>query len=802
MVGKTLLHYRITRELGAGGMGQVYLAEDTELNRQVALKVLPESVRDDPERLRRFRTEAKSAAKLNHPNIAQIHALEEAMPEDDGTDDGDRHDVGADTAINRGSRHDVRAYCNTPLQSPATSPILFIVMEYVPGKTLTNHLPQDGLNLNQFFEWFLPLSDALAHAHEHHITHRDLKPENIMISEEGVPKILDFGLARFTRSTPPHEEFDSQGPTVTMDPDEAPEILTVTPQFLGTPPYMSPEQASMEEVDHRTDLFSFGIVMYEALTGKRPFTGKTKTEIVSSILKDEPVPVGEVKPDIARDLERIVTRCLRKSPLNRYQNARDLSHDLAQVHRDVETGVVAGPVPVWRRTVAIVGMLMLLAVLATLVTWFLKPSTDLLLRKFHMPVNLWVPVSGMASYNGPVISPDGTMVAYAREGQLWLHDLRQGEARPLPGTDEAQRPFWSPNSRFVGYFAIKYASLIDVVTIELRIVAIQGGPSTPVCTLPSRGMPRGATWSAAGEIVFAHSGRAGLFTVPALGGMPQMFLSADTTRGETGFIYPHFLPDGETLVYAMTTTDNIGTITVHAGDNRTTLVRHPGEIVAFPAYSPTGHIVYQRGFPESNGLWAVPFDAGSGMVTGDPFLVEDQGRIPGVSMDGTLVYCSTTREGSLQQLVWVDRRGRIEGTIGQPQEYIANPALSPDGRRVAIEWSEQGNIDIWVYDIERGTRIKISAHPAIDQYPTWSPDGTHVVFTSVRSGSGDIFQKRADGSGEVKPLVTGSERHAHPDWSGDGRYLVYASGKPAETNLRDLWLLPLSKDPSTPVRFL
>ena len=799
MIGQTLLHYRITRELGAGGMGQVYLADDTELNRQVALKVLPESVREDPERLCRFRTEAKSAAKLNHPNIAQIYALEEAMPADDGTDDGDRHDVGADTAINRGSRHDVRAYCNTPLQSPATSPILFIVMEYVPGKTLTGHIPQDGLALDRFFEWFLPLSDALAHAHEHHITHRDLKPENIMISQDGMPKILDFGLARIAHSAPPPEEFDSQAPTMTMDPDGAPEILTVTPQFLGTPPYMSPEQASMEEVDHRTDLFSFGTVMYEALTGKRPFTGKTKTEIVSSVLKDEPVPVGEVKPDIPRDLERIVTRCLRKDLRARYQTALDLSHDLAQVQKDVETGVVAGPVsvvrdmPVWRRPMAILGISILTLIIVT--TWLLKPVPSVSeppLRKFEMAVDLF---GGVAAYNGPAISPDGTMIAYSQgDGwnglSLWIRDLDTVTARELPDTRDAFRPFWSPNSDFVAYFTLN--------PWALRKVAVAGGPSIHLCDMPANlSFARGGVWRPDGTIVFsvtpAFSDAGVLYTVPSQGGEPVVFAVADSSLDRLGLIYPALLPDGA-LLYAATVGETDGALMVQKGQERRVILPIRGERAAFPVYSPTGHIVYQRGFPESRGIWAVPFDAGLLGATGESFPVNPIGSYPTVSSDGTLVH--RTGEAAFYppgRLAWVDRQGRVK-PAGKVWEGLSSVSLSPDGRKAAFTAEDE---DIRVYDFEQDTATRMTYDPALDMSPVWSPAGRWLAYQSYRSGFGDIYVRRTDGSGNAELLVGGPEGVAPGSWSRDGRHLIYF--KESDGTGYDIWYTTLHEKDGTVV---
>ena len=389
-------HYRITSPLGKGGMGEVYLAEDTDLKRRVALKVLPESVRDDPDRLARFRREATAAAQLNHPNIAQIYSIEEA--------DG-----------------------------PEGTSILLIVMEYVDGVSLKDVIPTDGMDVGgsngtgrgvlkyvptlSFYDVFIPLSDGLAHAHENHITHRDLKPGNIMIREDGVPKILDFGLARITSPSQPPAEVDTQAPTRTMDEDEklAPiEPLTDKPQFMGTPQYMSPEQASLKELDHRTDLFSFGIIMYEALAGQRPFQGNSQPEIVSSILKDAPVPVREVKPDLPYRVDQIVMRCLRKPTVDRYQSARDLHHDLEGVAEENREAVYVSAtsstmLTPFQRPVVILSGIVLSLIIGLVIAWTLKPIpvSETPLRKFTLNIDT---VAGL--YDGGVISPDGSMLAY------------------------------------------------------------------------------------------------------------------------------------------------------------------------------------------------------------------------------------------------------------------------------------------------------------------------------------------------------------------------------------------------------
>ena len=428
--GKTIGHYRIIRQLGQGGMGEVYLAEDTRLKRQVAIKVLPESLRSNTDRLARFRTEAEAAARLKHSNIAPIFALEES--------------VGRQGAS-----------------------LLFIVMEYVEGQPLYAHIPQDGMDLDSFFRIFIPLSDALAHAHTHDVTHRDLKPGNIMIAEDGTPKILDFGLARITRPEPEEaslDAVDSDAPTMTMDPNaplpaqEAPQAppksLTEGMQFMGTPAYMSPEQAQRQRVDHRTDLFSFGVVMYEALTGTRPFQGDTLESLIGHILVSEPEPVTQVKPVTPYTLWQVTRMCLQKDRDERMQTARQLHTELRHVREEVVAGTVlldanaieTQPVlvPFWRQPIGIGAIALMTLVIGIIGAWLLTPEPpDPPLRKFQ-----WA-VEGLGQ---PVISPDGAKLAYVAGNprRLWIRDLDSTVPREIPDSDGAYAPFWSPGSDQVG----------------------------------------------------------------------------------------------------------------------------------------------------------------------------------------------------------------------------------------------------------------------------------------------------------------------------------------------------------------
>ena len=732
-------------------MGEVYLAEDTKLKREVALKVLPESVRSDPERLRRLRTEAEAAAKLNHLNIATIYSIEEAVGQ------------------------------------------TFITMEYVDGKTLSEHIPDDGIDTGQFFEWFLPLADALSHAHEHGRIHRDLKPANIMIREDGTPKILDFGLARIERGEP--VSIDSDMPTRTAD-DEVPISLTQGRGFMGTPSYMSPEQIEGKKVDARTDLFSFGVVMYESLTGERPFKGENIESIIGRILTEEPKAVTELRPVTPYTLWSVVRKSMVKDRDQRMQTAKELCHDILMVQQDakggtvlVDAGMIPDPVavpepvepetvPFWMQPVGIIGAIALLTLVIGLTSaWLLKPIPELPLRKFQWDVEV---LPGPTRPN--VISPDGSMVAYVADNRLWIRDLDETVPREIPDSEGARSLFWSPRSDELGY----------LVGFDLRKVAATGGPSLPL--YKAEAFIGNAAWRPDGMIVFRMSRQDGsgylLATVSSQGGEKKVYLEPDSTSGESSFQDPHVLPDGQTLIFRVRNQDGSNDLVVQDGDSLRSLVRtNLGEYLRSPVYAPSGHILYMRGGLGDNNIWAVAFDTRSLEVTDQPFLVKETAEFPSVSDDGTLVYASSSGSG-ISQLVWMNRSGQITGTTGQPQDRIGTPALSPDERHVAAHAFDQGNGDVWVHDLQRGTKIRLTFDTAFDGFPAWSPEGTEVAFHSFRNGT-DIFKKLADGTGSAQPLVTGPQGDFLPDWSHDGDHLVYVSD---EKGPMDIWMVSLDGD--------
>ena len=730
----------------------MYLAADNRLKREVAIKVLPERLRTSEERLKRFRREAEAAASLKHPNIATIYSLEEIDDQ------------------------------------------LLITMEHVEGHTLKEAIPDGGMELEQFFETFIALADALAHAHAQGRVHRDLKPANIMITDDGTPKILDFGLARIIDPDPVEAYSDTglgeDDLTRTMREQDGVPSLTQGGQLVGTPQYMSPEQAERKDTDGRTDIFSLGLVMYEALTGQRAFDGDSLESIIGRILEAEPTAITELRPITPFTLWTVVRRCIAKKPGRRMQAAEQLVAELEAIRQDVDGGTVlvdaktlsdlepAGPesVPLWQRPVSVAAMIVLALAVGLAAAWAFRPSSAPALRKFQWEEE------GLRS---PVISPDGTMIVYVVDDNLWVRDLDNTEPRELPDTQGAAAPFWSPGSDYVGFF----------VPGELRKSSIHGRSSILLSELPPT-IRRWATWRSDGTIFFQmNTGQTrGVFRISDQGGSPERWAVADTLRDETWIGTPHALPDGKSLAYGVMKSDGTYELIIQSGSTRRVVSRDNSEMLLFPTYDRSGYILYQRGWPASKGIWAISFNLSNLSVNGKPFPVAQDVSHLSVSVDGTLVYRNATNSTSSEaaaQLVWVDRGGQVQAPIGSPREHLGTPTLSPDGRRVAVRWEEQGNRDIWVLDTVRGTSLRITTDPREDLQPTWSPDG-EVVFTTTRRDRGDVFSRVGDASRPVRPLIAEPLDQSGASWSADGRYLAYYVVDP-ETK-RDLWYRPAGVD--------
>ncbi|MHC1745191.1 MAG: protein kinase [Syntrophobacteraceae bacterium] len=747
MEGRTISHYRIVKLLGKGAMGVVYLTEDTRLKRLLALKVLSANLRQERDCLQRFKVEAEAVARLNHPNIATLYTVDEI--------DGQ----------------------------------FAIAMEYVEGTPLTDLIPKTGLDLDAFFDLFIPLAEALAHAHDKGVTHRDIKPGNIMITPERVPKILDFGIARIRSS-----QGDPEGESTC----EA--SLTAIGTIMGSPAYMSPEQASGQRVDSRSDLFSLGIVMYEALTGERPFKGQSVHEALSSILKDEPIPVDALRPGIPCLLSHILRKALQKDLRKRYQTAQDMANDLRAASTDRELPEPAGETTS-RSQSAMEGVLtrfrsapqlgLALGAVCLLVGvvfgWLLfreksKPL-DLKHRVYRIPMEgTSSPITG----GGPSISPDGRMIAYVQEEGLWFLDLNTGDSTRAPGISGVEgQPFWSPDGRHVGYMAN--------LGRTLRKVSIKDHQSTTVCDVSESGYLSSATWGSGGSIVFDLWGGdwtrgLGLLKVSPEGGKPERILQFDAAEGK-GCQAPYELPDGKGLLFVTVHPDGVSEILVKTGEASRGLLKVQGDRLFYPVYSTSGHLLYQRGLANNYGIWAVPFSLTRLETTGEPFLVARNGAWPSVSRDGTLTYVS--EPPYKQQLVWLSRKGEILSPIGPPLPgtQIGGVALSPDQARVAIDAFEGGPEDTWVVDVGRGTRTRLTFNAYRDADVAWAPDGGRVAFSSEKEGMSDLFTQLLDPNARADLLVHGIGDKFNPHWASDGRSIAFEMVS-AKTK-RDLWFLPV-----------
>jgi serine/threonine protein kinase len=745
MENQFFLHYRLIKPLGKGSMGSVWMAEDTRLKRTVALKVLSEDLNQEPESLARFRVEAEAAARLNHPGIATVYAVEEA----DGK--------------------------------------CCIAMEYVDGKTLKDVIPSGGLPLPTFFSWFLPLAEALVHAHEKGIIHRDIKPANMMLTRDGVPKLLDFGLARI------------QHGTSSTDP-----ALTQVGTIMGSPAYMSPEQALGHPLDHRTDLFSFGVVLHEALTGKRPFKGKRFQELIASLTRDEPDSPESFRGDIPVLLSHLIKKCLSKDPNRRYQTARDMLNDMRAASESSaekeapspRSRPAAGHRRCWLVGIGVSVILMLGWALSV---FLLSPSIR---NRLESPGRIFrIPLQGVedtASGGGPAISPNGRMITYVRRGSLRVMDLATGRDWSIPDTKTVeQQPFWSPDSQFIGY--------LSQMGRFIQKVPPKGGGSTLVCDVPGWGFAGDAAWGGEGKIVFDVWGgdwtkALGLMQVSQAGGKLEPLSGFAGQKGET-YQAPSFLPDGKGLLFVAVDPDGSSRLMIRSGGKIRTLARCQDERILYPVYSPAGYILYQRGLAGNYSIWAIPFSLSRLEATGETFSVASNGAWPSVSSDGTLVYLEVPP--LTQQLVWVDRKGKVLSTIGEemPETQVGGISISPDGDLIAMDAFENSYENIWVVDPKRGTRNRLTFSNARDAEAAWESDD-RISFTSERSGASSIYSKTLDPGAPVKLLVKGEA--ANSQWSRKRDFLVFDKISP-ETR-RDIFYLPFSSGVTTgdgkPILFL
>jgi eukaryotic-like serine/threonine-protein kinase len=741
--GDKLGHYEVVSLLGEGGMGEVYRVRDTKLKRDVALKVLPETFLRDPERMARFQREAQVLASLDHPNIGPIYGM---------ADSGD---------------------------------YFGLVLALVEGPTLADRIKKGPLALDEAVAIAKQIVEALEFAHDRSIIHRDLKPANIKITPEGVVKVLDFGLAKVLEDEPPQSSLANSS-TMTMGHTRAGMIL-------GTAAYMSPEQAVGRPVDRRSDIFSFGVVLYEMLAGRSAFAGSTTPDVLEAVVKNEP-DWSKLPADTSDTIQLLLRRCLAKDRRQRLQaigEARIMLENPGATDRSTPAAGLPHKKLPW-----VVAATFLLGFGVVGLVHFREQPPKLEVTRFAVPA----PDKTSFTAAAPAISPDGRTLAFAAidgEGhsQIWLRPMNSSEAHPLPGTEGAGAPvFWSPDGRSLAFAGRSLARLMNI--------DVAGGTAQTLCPATA-GVPIGA-WSPAGIIVFQATD--GLMEVPAGGGTCAPVTRLDSKRGELRHTGPSFLPDGRHFLYLRVASKEedsgvyVGSLDSKPGEQSSKLIAKGSSPATYvpSADRRHGYLMFLR----QGALMAQPFDAGNLSLAGDaaPILerVGANGDLFTVSEKGTLVYRGRGSSGS-RQLTWFDRSGRSLGPLGAPGAYNTL-AISPDGKRVAFGLADtaQNNTDIWVHDLTQGTTNRFTFNPAVDDMPVWSPDGTRIVWSSQREGGADLYERASNLADDETALLKSPEPKFPQDWSSDGRFLIYSvnRGDRGGTNL-DLWLLPLQGEQKT-----
>jgi Tol biopolymer transport system component len=751
--GTRLGPYEIVAPVGVGGMGEVYRARDTRLGREVAIKVLPGHLASDPVLRHRFEREARAVSSISHPHICALY------------------DIGCENGTN------------------------YLVMEYLDGETLARRLEKGPLPLEQFLRYAIEIADALDKGHRKRVIHRDVKPGNIMLTKAGA-KLLDFGLAR---PVIPQQVADlSTSPTISKP-------ITAEGTIVGTFQYMAPEQLEGKDADARSDIFSFGAVLYEMATAHKAFEGKSTASVIAAILERNPPPISTLQPLFPFALERVVKTCLVKDPDERWQNAYDLRAAFEWI-RDSASHSVGPPTlrsrpGMWRHMGWILaGALFLISVALTFALF--KPATF-----SQKTVRFQIPEPEHIRYAlSLALSPDGSQLAFVTRSEgrdfLWVRPLHSLDARMLTGTEDAGFPFWSPDSRFIGFFAGGKLKKLDISG---------GGPQT-LCEAPEG---RGGTWNRDGVIVFAPSPTSALYRVSATGGQPQAVTMLQP-KADQSHRWPIFLPDGRHFIFlshfAKPEDDSLSLGSLDSAAF-TSLIKVRSSV----AYAAPGYLLYVR----AGTLMAHPFDAGGLRLSGNPFPVAENVELVGeegptgyaafsVASDAVLayraggpgagVYAYGSKEqlpyayGWRDQLTWFDRHGKRLAIVG-PQGQFDEPSLSPDEKRVVLDAPDQPGKSngIWALELSRATLSRVTFGPASETSAQWSPDGNRLAFASNASnplGFHDLYLKSLTGSSDKELLVKSDYDKFPDDWSRDGQWLIYEEQDP--NTKFDIWLLPMS----------
>ncbi len=745
-------------------MGVVYLAHDAKLDRDVAIKALPAHLAQDADRLSRFQREAKVLASLNHPGIAAIYGLEVVE-----------------------SQH-------------------YLVLEYVEGESIADRLARGPIPCDDALPLAKQIAEALEAAHEKGIVHRDLKPANVMVTTEGKVKVLDFGLARTADGPAPSTmgaaaAGGADSPTLTAPPPV--HSPTIAGTIMGTAGYMSPEQARGKQVDKRSDIFSFGCVLYEMLAGLGPFGGETVTDSLGAILHREP-DWGLLPPGTPGRVREMLANCLAK---DRRQRLHDIGDARLAIERAIAdpnawalhpagaAGADRGRTPraLLRRALPWAVCAALAAALAWM--WFWAPPARTSVMRLTMPI----PESqALAAFPGTMmdISPDGTRVVFVGRTetgrQLYLRHLDQPDATPIANTDDAFCPFFSPDGEWIAFGQKS----------KLRKISILGGPTTIICDAPDL---RGGTWGTSGIIAFSPDPQSGIWRVPAAGGERVKVTDAGIGESIPTHRWPHFLPDGKTVLFTATdrnsefTDATINSVSLDTGEQKTIIKGG-----AYARYVPTGHIVYGR----SGTLMAVPFDAGKLEATGVAVPVL-QGVLNGptygsvqfaCAKSGHLLYVPGSATEDDRLLVWLDATGKETPASAHKRGYN-NARLSPDGTRIAAQIVSGGNVDLWILELDRDSFSRLTFDEAVDQNPFWSPDGKSIVFSSNRDNSDfNLYRQPADGTGETQRLTTSVNPQGAYGFSPDGSILLYRERTPKGAN--DILYLRVNEPEAKPEVFL
>jgi len=749
MKGQAIAHYRVTAKIGAGGMGEVYRATDTKLGREVALKVLPQAFAQDEQRMQRFQREAQVLASLNHPNIATIYGLEHAEK------------------------------------------IQALAMELVEGPTLAERIRQGAIPIEEALPVAKQIAEALEYAHEKGIIHRDLKPANIKVTADGQVKILDFGLAKAMADDATSGLDIGNSPTLSL-------AATKAGLILGTAAYMPPEQAKGKHVDRRADIWSFGCVLYEMLSGQRAYPGEHVSETLAAVIRGEP-DWNALPLTPAHSIAKLLRRCLEKDTKRRLQaigEARlaieDYLANPAAADAFASGAAQAGAHPArasrvaWTIAAIATGAALLLAV-----AYFRTPAEQpRVVRAFiPAPPEVFFDFANSPFAGPPALSPDGRFVVFAAHVKdepqmLWLRAIDSVTAQALPGTDGASFPFWSPDNRTVGFFAGE----------SMKKIEVSGGSAITLCTALTG---RGGTWNRDGVIVFGPDANSPLHRVAAAGGTSHPVTQLNQQRGEHTHRWPHFLPDGKHFLY-LARVGQGGAGLEGTGIWVASLEGGPPKLLiqaASKAEYAAGHILYAR----ENTLMAQPFNPNTLELTGDAFPIADRIQHDvsfsrgtfSVSENGVLLY-QTGEFSPGTSLVWFDRRGKRIGTLGDPSVYV-DVRISPDGRRVAAAVTDPriGPPDVWIFEVARGLRTRFTFHSNQETHPVWSPDGERLAYRGTNKGIPDIYVKSLAGAGQESPLLESMLAKYPSSWSSDGRFLAYESrGTQTAT---DIWTLPLGE---------